>query len=151
MENTAVHKIYISTEEVDNFQKKKNDDLYEYKYDEESTTYIPVSPKQRRKQLNNDYLSTFVTVLLLLLILPLAFHKLYYSPSQSAESTDFVDCQKALLLQNNHSPFVNHPHPNSFLDTEDNNRQIFSMFEDLDTIRDYELRNKLINRKHMMI
>ena len=45
------HKIYISAEEeVDNFEKKKNDDLYEYKYDEESTTYIQVSPKQRRKK-----------------------------------------------------------------------------------------------------
>ena len=141
---TAMHKIYISTEEdVDNFQKKKNDDLYEYKYDEESTTYVPVSPKQRRKQVlnNNEYLSTFVTVLLLMLIIPLAFHKLYYA--QSTFDKDFVDCHKNLSQQNNH-PLTN------LLDTDNHNRQIFNMFEDLDTIRDYELRNKLINRKHMM-
>ena len=139
----AMHKIYISTEEeVDNFQKKKNDDLYEYKYDEESTTYIPVSPKQRRKQLNKEYLSTFVTVLLLMLIIPLAFHTFYYG--QSTINKDFVDCNKNLSQQNNH-PLTN------LLDTDNHNRQIFSMFEDLDTIRDYELRNKLINRKHMIL
>jgi hypothetical protein len=150
MANTSTHKIYISTEEVDNFQKKKNDDLYDYKYDEESTTYIPVSPKRKRRQITDEYLSTFVTVLLLIMILPIAFHKIYYSPGQPAQDTDLTDYQKALLLQNNHYHFINHP-TNSFLDTEDNNRQIFSMFEDLDTIRDYELRNKLIDRKHMML
>lgn len=140
---TAMHKIYISTEEeVDNFQKKKNDDLYEYKYDEESTTYIPVSPRQRRRQLNNGYLQTIVTILLLMLILPFAFHKLYYS--QSTFDKNFVDCHKNLSNQNNH-PFTN------LLDTDNHNRQIFSMFEDLDTIRDYELRNKLINRKLTML
>ena len=141
---TTMHKIYISTEEeVDNFQKKKNDDLYEYKYDEESTTYIPVSPRQRRKQLNNGYLQTIVTILLLMLILPFAFHKLYYS--QSTFDKDFVDCHKNLSNQNNH------PLTNLLDNTNNHNRQIFSMFEDLDTIRDYELRNKLINRKHMML
>jgi hypothetical protein len=139
------HKIYISAEEeVDNFEKKKNDDLYEYKYDEESTTYTQVSPKQRRKKLlnNNEYLHTFVTIILLMLILPLAFHKLYYS--QSIPDKDFVDCHKNLSHQNNH------PLTNLLDNTVHHNKQIFSMFEDLDTIRDYELRNKIINKRMMI-
>ena len=151
MENSPIHKIYISTDYnqgSDIFEKKKNDDLYDYKYDEESTTYIPVSPKRKRRLLTNEYLPTFIIVLLFLLILPLAFHKIYYSHAQSAEKTEFVDCQKALLFQNNnHSPFDNQP---SILDKKNNKKDILNMFDDLDTMRNYELRNKVIKRRMVL-